>query len=271
MRKILAILGCLGLLSGCVSVPPPIIQTEAMQTEESFMLILPQPRKSKVTAGNFDVSSLLEKISTNDYKKRYDPVKSRDWEVLGWNLSNDDCFVEKYRAFFFDSGGIGEKQGVKYSCEVIPVNKNKIKIVFKKITREQGHYVLSGKLVNQGLKFGSTDLKSLIDKFTYNVSFDVNSEFNSESVYSNFERNLNVVQYAHGGRKDPVTGKIFSKKFWVPSSYGDIPIHIETFPYRNGSKVIVYAEIPADTSEGNIDFNKVYLELVKSIAEVVNS
>ena len=47
---------------------------------------------------------------------------------------------------------------------------------------------------------------------------------------------------------------------------------LETFPYRNGTKAVVYLTVPGHyTSENTVDFNSILKEIKSKLTSIVNS
>lgn len=102
-------------------------------------------------------------------------------------------------------------------------------------------------------------------------TIEVNSQYNTESIFANFERLAKKVAYKQGA-KDEVTGKIFKNRFSIDYKGHPIKFSLETYPYRNGSKAVIYANIPGFfTSQNKVDFNIIIDDLKKQIESIVNS
>ncbi len=102
-------------------------------------------------------------------------------------------------------------------------------------------------------------------------TIEVNSQYNTESIFSNFERLAKKVSYKQGA-KDEVTGKIFKNRFSIDYKGYPINFSLETYPYRNGSKAVIYANIPGSfTSQNKVDFNIIIDDLKRQIEAIVNS
>ena len=101
--------------------------------------------------------------------------------------------------------------------------------------------------------------------------FEVNSEYNSESVHANFIRVLQSRAFGDGER-DPVTGKIFKQQFVLPYKDQEILFTEETYPYRNGSKAVMYLRIPATlTSPNTIDYGIILNDIKENLRKIVKS
>lgn len=102
-------------------------------------------------------------------------------------------------------------------------------------------------------------------------TIEINSQYNTESIFSNFERLAKKVAYKQGA-KDEVTGKIFKNRFSIVCNGSQINFSLETYPYRNGSKAVIYANIPGSfTSQNKVDFNIIIDDFKRQIESIVNS
>lgn len=100
---------------------------------------------------------------------------------------------------------------------------------------------------------------------------EINSEFSPDSVYANFVRLL-TPRARREGERDRVTGKIYKHEFFAGLRGAQIPFVIETFPYRNGSKVVVNASLPTlETSPGQCDFRALVREFQQRLQGVVKA
>jgi hypothetical protein len=107
----------------------------------------------------------------------------------------------------------------------------------------------------------------MVAKLPVQMEFD--SEYNTESTYSNFVRLTR--RESLSGQKDPVTGKIFKDRFYARVADKEVPFSIETYPYRNGSKAIVYATIHGASSGNVVDFSQTYEALYQELLKIIRS
>lgn len=119
--------------------------------------------------------------------------------------------------------------------------------------------------------FSEDNLISYIVSHHVGYSIEINSQFNTESIFANFERLATKEPYEQG-EKDPVTGKIFKNRYSIKYKETKVLFSLETFPYRNGSKAVIYVSIPGRyTSENTIDFNIIINEIKTQLESIVNS
>jgi len=119
--------------------------------------------------------------------------------------------------------------------------------------------------------YGVSDLLRTLSSSTLYYKFDIDSQYNPESVYANFLRLVKHKSF-RPGEKDPVTGKIFKDRFVLTNRNKEVQFVIEAYPYRNGSKVVVFAAIPgAETSKNVIDFSILIHEIKEKLIGVVKA
>ena len=110
-----------------------------------------------------------------------------------------------------------------------------------------------------------------LSKATYPWKYEVNSEYPGESVYASFQRLSRSEKYSRGGYKDEVTGKIFKERFWLKMGSVEVPVNVATYPYRNGSKIVVYAELTPVVIGRSLDYAQTAKLFESRIKEIVDS
>lgn len=120
-------------------------------------------------------------------------------------------------------------------------------------------------------RFEPDDIKKFFLSSSLHAKFEVDSDFNPESTYANFVRLLKSRSYRPGER-DPVSGKIYKQEFFMPLRGKEMPLVLEAYPYRNGSKAVAYCRIPAiETSANSVDFAVLLLEVREGLSRIVKA
>lgn len=111
-------------------------------------------------------------------------------------------------------------------------------------------------------KFDNDDLLRFLMGTRIEYKFEVDSEFNKESIYANFERTAKITR----PKKEniPATGRISCKG--KPVSFS-----LEIFPYRNGSKAVLSIQIPGMASSNTVDFRTMLDEAKAQLVKIVKS
>jgi len=120
-------------------------------------------------------------------------------------------------------------------------------------------------------EFSEEDLLKFIARQQLYLSLEINSQYNTESIYANFMRMAEKAPF-YPGEKDPVTGKAYKDKFEMNSKFGKITFTLEAYPYRNGSKAVVHLSVPGTfTSRNTVDFREIINEIRSQLEAIVNS
>lgn len=102
----------------------------------------------------------------------------------------------------------------------------------------------------------------------YELKGEVNSQFNDMSIYANFERILGRYESEKTKINDAKLEHIFSLKYLDMA----LPLYVEVYPYRNGSKAVYKVGIVYKMdAKGGMSINTADLEgIKKKIEQIVN-
>lgn len=122
--------------------------------------------------------------------------------------------------------------------------------------------------------YSPDDLLHYLCQPTIEYRTEIDSPYNTESVYANFKRSLKSETFANGYR-DPVTGKIFGDAFTLQSEYGEdtVKLYVLAYPYKNGSKVVIRVSLTLSSGrdERTIDVGKKINAIDQELAKIVKS
>jgi len=111
-----------------------------------------------------------------------------------------------------------------------------------------------------------SQLKNLSLDKKYKLIGEINSDFPAKSIYANFKRMLGNYSYRENVSESK---KQSTFKLTIKDQY--IPLHIEVFPYREGSKVKYSALIPYKISQEGSTLSKQDIASIKEeIKKIVN-
>jgi len=119
------------------------------------------------------------------------------------------------------------------------------------------------------------NINNFLSSSNFKYKFEINSDFPSNSVKGNFDRLLRKKVPSHSEMKQMMlarmSGKTTSSKDWyVLDSY--TLLNVESFPYRNGSKVVIEAKIRTKkNSENLINLSELFKSINSQIVTIVNS
>lgn len=257
-------------ISGCAS-KPPLITNNQFSEADVIEVVFPStdPKGQKVQSGKGALTSLqgLGYNSRSGAQNEY--INSLRWNYVGegFELIRNVCLNSQGKCSRFDevkitvTGDLALKEkGEHASLLVIPKQSERF------VTRN----MITGKPEYKGVKYDFVDLKKTISKTTYPLTFEVDSPYSPESIYANFQRLSRKEAYSRGAQKDPVSGKIFKERFWLKTGAGEISLNLETYPYRNGSKAVIYAQVKPELQGNKIDFAKSIEALEERVKTIVN-
>ena len=241
------------VLAGCAGMTPQPAQNVQLTNPQTITVIIPNDKAvdaSKITRINFD--------------NRWGGHREKQEKIAVINKTNSSFKVERRT----DNGtaGSGKIYNVNYTVE----NSNDTTVIKFQPTDYRTY--------QQGLVlpfavpiFTEEDLTEYLIKQPVYYNLEINSQYNTESTYSNFIRLVERAKVVQG-EKDPVTGKIFKDKFAIPYKNGKIFFSMESFPYRNGSKIIVHLVVPGSfTSDNVVDFGIILTDIKTRLEGVANS
>lgn len=203
----------------------------------------------------------FSKITQIKFDNQWGGNKNHQDKLLVKNVTNNSFNVERRT----DNGYAGS--GIIYTVNYSIENNNNDTIVkFQPIdykTYREG-LILRFPVPN----FTEQDLTDYIVKQPVYYNLEMDSQYNTESTYSNFVRRVEKIQFQEGER-DPVTGKIFTDKFVIPYKDKKIFFTLETYPYHNGSKAVVHLVVPGSiTSDNVVDFGLILKDIRKQLEDV---
>ncbi|MCZ4337636.1 hypothetical protein [Shewanella colwelliana] len=115
------------------------------------------------------------------------------------------------------------------------------------------------------------DIANYLSNTQFKKKFELNSEYPSQSVKANFDRMMNKARsdfrfYGTNSRLD------LEDYYMVDVDGAKVVMLVETFPYRNGSKVVVNAVVQTHKSNtGIIDVAAIMKSVEEQVSKVINS
>ena len=177
------------------------------------------------------------------------------------------------------------------------LNSAKFTIFYKQLNNNQMSFTLDSKYDYQScsdaidigidpldsLQNLENDSKSILSKMkTLKITFNrryhllgnINSRYKADSIYANFKRLMGTYNWRsyYGSDKEKLTEVKKENTFNLKINNKYIPLHVEVYPYRDGSKIQYEAYLPYSiNSDGTVSLSKKEIETIKNkIAKVIN-
>ncbi|WP_157581315.1 hypothetical protein [Spongiibacter tropicus] len=269
MKKGLAIGLTLAIgISGCANLKqePVAKKVVTFTDQDKISIVLPKVESSSAK----EVFSKIGGLSYSKYLENGSVRFINNWE------SSENSFKVTRSACGWVSGNCNFLRNSTVTIDGSLVLENtdassKIVLYPQKYNQDTTSNFLTGQPHFSWLDLSSKDLKETLSSAGYPWKFEVNSEFPGDAVYANFQRLSRAEKSSGQGYTDDVTGKIFKERFWLKVGTSDIPVTIETYPYRNGSKVIVNAKLSPVVSGNELNYVEAIKLLEQRVKEIVNS
>ncbi|WP_319381264.1 hypothetical protein [Thiomicrorhabdus sp.] len=274
MRKIVLIIASLTILSGCIgtpskSTPKKIVSYTAKDTIE---IILPT----------------LETSTEATPKNYIDSLKGSSKHWVGWAVRGETKFWGDWifgeNHFEYSTGGCGwvlsgrcnpmRKGLVKINGELsikVDGSNTTVKLLPKTYSEESTTNFLTGGPhfdSNSNLDSDISDLISMLRKLSYQFEFDINSEYSTDSVSSNFARLLK----SGGSYNDDNLKKTYKNTYILKTNSGThAKVAVSTFPYRNGSKAVITVWLTPVVTGNILNYAAAKKEIEERVKEIVNA
>jgi hypothetical protein len=253
-------------LSGCLTATP-VTSTKTYTDNDSLTVLVPEKLYNGEPINS--ASNLMEHLSVPNKYKRYGS-KRQFISSLKWKWGEDSFEAIRFACLKgIDKQVCNEFSEARITLKGdLDMGKSGKNISLKIKPKSQTYSYTND---DYKLKFTSKEKKGSLSNSSLFWKFEINSDYPSEAVYSNFARLTKKEVFRNEGKADPVTGKIFKERYWVKIENIEIPVTVETFPYRNGSKAIIYANIKPSIKGNTYDYTSIIEKLQKELREIVES
>ena len=275
----------IAILSGCagVQLPPSkgnITETSEVLTFKKASDDIALPTNNEIN--NAILAAVIEASKYNSFRLFGNSSEVRKGKGLKVSLLKDKIKLEYINGDFFPSGTEFMTKSVA-SLNIRNIEEEGKKLItlttppFIETIHGNEYFGASIKPLGNDQQLSSDVLnivKNLKPIIIGQKEFkgEINSNFNDESIYANFERILGAYQYGINETKkfDIKKDRIFKVK---TESTGKMPIKIEVYPYRDGSKALYEFDYKYQThGDGSNTFNlKEINSLIGRIESIVNN
>jgi len=122
--------------------------------------------------------------------------------------------------------------------------------------------------INSDVEHIFSKLNTLYISRSFKLQEEINSKYPAQSIYANFKRMVGNYSYRNN---EHITESKKQNTFNLNVNGKNLPLYVEVFPYREGSKVKYSTTLPYKITQNGSDLTKQDIENIKSqIAKIVN-
>lgn len=247
-------------------------QPEAIDSTEPIATLILPPAQTAASKDSMSVEELMTRIRLRVYRN-VGPGQYPDIEELVWRMRGNKFLVENYKGYIYPgSQKPHNKVSVSYEGEIALARAGEnyqLDFTLQRRNDSAQPNMLTGKPKYE-VSFSPADVAKNLNKADLLWSAEVDSEFNADSIRANFVR-LARREAVQGISRDPLTGKQSNERFWVRLTGKEIPIALEIYPYRNGSKVVASGIIPGNLTGRTVDFAATAEALRREIERIIKA
>ena len=112
------------------------------------------------------------------------------------------------------------------------------------------------------------DAIDVMKKIRVSFNYEVNSQYNSESIYANFKR---LLKEQHFNQPVTLVGNIYKSYYVLTLEDTTSNCYLTVYPYRNGSKAVLYIDTFISSRDNEIIIQKRIDKIKNKLMAVVNS
>jgi len=266
-------------LSGCVGADPKPTITQ-LKPMKPVVITLPENdplSTEKLQITHLNITSQIQGLSRFEKYRRYNCPSYCDYRGLLIEQNNNQLIFDYTRETTY---GNGERSIMKQNHTVFnmpySIDKNTLTFNFPNTSKKE----LISSLGSTGSPIGSdsaiqNDFKQIFSKLdtlyfakNFKLQEEINSSYPAESIYANFKRMVGNYSYRNN---EKITESIKQNTFNLNVNGKNLPLYVEVFPYREGSKVKYSTTLPYKITQNGSDLTKQDIDNIKSqIAKIVN-
>ncbi len=259
MKKVLLVVVC-ALLSACAL--PALVKNEIKSNDN---VVFEVPSVNNANGYYSGISFHLYPYSWHESNFRHErgaSIQSLNKDQLKLRFTNamissDGSPIGSYKEYLFkvDTSTAGEITKVQFSPLAETIQPDTGIFKNKPLTNED---------VNDAMALITTS-----GSFTF--QFEVDSAYNTESIFANFKRLLTEV--SHSNKSVEILGKQFKSSYLLAADNIQLATcYVSIYPYKNGSKAVVIAtaKLVPDTKY-HVDAGKQISEIKRLVTGVVNN
>jgi len=248
------------MLSGCVSNDINPLHISDVYTPTNVSSV-----KYIAPTSNINISDGISGITFDSYS--YGPASKQ--HKLFYKKVDQDTFEVHRRV----DNGVGGS-GIIFHVDFTSINEGNNTIIEFKPTESKSY--------QQGFigKFDvpELDITNFLTKTNAVHTFEVNSEYPADAVKANFERMLKKKQPNQKELQQMMIARMSGKQVSISDSYVlsgsgfEAMLKVESFPYRNGSKVVVTSNLTTTSNlQNEVNLSEIYKVLESEVTKIINS
>lgn len=265
-------------LSGCGGDPKPIIT----QLKPIEPVVITLPENDPLTGEKLQITSLNELSQIQAFSKFREYRRGNcpsycDYRGLLIVKHNNQITLD-YTIETTYSGGGRRIMKQNHTVFDVPYSIKENVLTFNYPTTSKKELTSSFGLTPDPIGSDSAlqnDVKQIFSKLNtlhfakeFKLQEEINSQYPAQSIYANFKRMLGNYSYRS---KEKISESIKENTFNLNVNGNDLPLYIEVFPYREGSKVKYSTTLPYKITQNGSDLTKQDIDNIKSqIAKIVN-
>lgn len=296
LKKVIAGVATGALLVGLSGCGPAQMQVKPMSnlsvSDRTQTLTLNFPKVDPVSGekfvfnvGRYDFSNQIVKLSQYPKFHRIRGGAVSEYKGLKVNEHTNNYILDYTNGNYHPSTGSWFLNSAKFTIFYKQLNNNQISFTLDDTYKYQPCSDAIGIDIDplDSLQNLEKDSKNILSKLKtlkitlnkrYHLKGDINSKYKADSIYANFKRLMGSYNWRsyYGSSKENLTEVKKENTFNLEINNKYIPLRVEVYPYRDGSKVQYEAYLPYTiSSDGKVSLSKKDIEQLKTkISKVIN-
>ena len=262
--------------NGCGSAPKPAIVN--LKPEKPISVIF--PKINPLTGKNvklIDFSSQLQKFSTiYPYHSEHSNGFTRDYSGLKVKKKNDiyeftyanERIILKDKNIYTKTNTIFKVSATENSNQLIFKLPLTAKTEVKTLFTDSSKLLWKTDMLQKDIKHIFSKANFLSIPKRYQLVGEVNSKYPANSIYANFKRILGNYSYKYS---EIINKSKKQNTFNLKFNGKNLPLYVEVFPYREGSKVKYSTTLPYKITQNGSSLTKQDIKDIQTkISKIIN-
>jgi len=266
-------------LSGCGGADPKPIITQLKPMKPVVITLSEKDPVSteKLQISNLNIISQIQGFSRFKEYRRYKCPSYCKYAGLLIEKHNNQLIFDYTRETTY---GNSERRIMKQNHTVFnmpySIDKNTLTFNFPTTSKKElisslgltGNPIGSDSAIQNDIKQIYSKLSTLHFSKSFKLQGEINSKYSAQSIYANFKRMVGNYSYKN---TEKITESKKQNTFNLNVNGKNLPLYVEVFPYREGSKVKYSTVLPYQITHNGSSLTKQDIENIKTqIAKIVN-